>query len=82
MLSDAEKQETERKKRQGSKEQYVENTLAAKEARRKTTRDSESGSESGTTKQHLYKQARKLEIKGRSAMSKQELEQAVDKAKS
>lgn len=38
LLSDGEKREAERKKQQGSKEgeQYIENTLAAKEARRAT----------------------------------------------
>ncbi len=79
LLSDAEKQEAERKKRQGSRkgQQYVENTLAAKEARKTTV-----GEEPSTTKQQLYKQAQKLGIKGRSAMSKLDLEQAVARAES
>lgn len=74
LLSDGEKREAERKKRQGSKEgeQYIENTLAAKEARRATT----SGGGS-MTKRQLYEQAQQLGIEGRSTMSKGELEQAI-----
>lgn len=80
LLSDEEKQEAERKKRQGSKkgEQYVENTLAAREARRKTTKD---GGRSAT-KHELYEHAQKLGVKGRSSMSKEDLERAVARAES
>ncbi len=80
LLSDEEKKEAERKKRQGSKkgEQYVENTLAAKEGRRRTT----NGGEQGATKQELYEKAQKLGVKGRSAMSKEDLERAVARAES
>jgi len=80
LLSDEEKKEAERKKRQGSKkgEQYVENTLAAKEARRQTTK----GSGQSATKQELYAKAQKLGVKGRSAMSKKDLERAVTHAES
>ena len=80
LLSDEEKRKAEREKEQGSKkgEQYVENTRAAKEARRKTTKDSEQGA----TKQELYAKAQKLGVKGRSAMSKKDLERAVTRAES
>lgn len=80
LLSDEEKHEAERKKEQGSKkgEQYVENTLAAKEARRQTTKDSGRGA----TKQELYEKAQKLGVKGRSAMSRKDLERAVTRAES
>ncbi len=80
LLSDGEKKEAERKKRQGSKkgEQYVENTLAAKGARRRTTQDSGQGA----TKRELYERAQKLGIRGRSAMSKEDLERALARAES
>lgn len=79
LLSDGEQQATERKKKQGSRkgEQYVENTPAAKKARQATT----SGGKT-ETKRQLYERAKELGVKGRSAMSKGELEKAVAKAKS
>lgn len=78
LLSEKEKREAERKKQQGDKEgkQYVENTLAAKEARRTITKKSETS----TTKQELYREAQKLGVKGCSSMNKKDLERAVQQA--
>lgn len=80
LLSDEEKREAERRKRQGSKqgEQYVKNTLAVKEARRRTTKDGGQG----MTKRELYGRAQKLGVEGRSSMSKADLERAVARAES
>jgi cation transport regulator ChaB len=50
----------------------------------RSTRDSETGTAGGVdtnaTKKHLYELARKLDIPGRSGMSKQELAEALRKA--
>jgi len=72
MLSDREKKEAEKKKEQGDQEgrQYVENTVEAKVARRKA----QGG---GKTKAELLDEARERGVKGRSTMSKGELERAL-----
>ena len=74
-LSDKEKKEAERKKKQGDKKgkQYVENTLEAKKARK----EAQAG---GKTKAELMDDARKRDIKGRSKMNKGELERALAKS--
>lgn len=76
LLSDEEKREAERKKREGNKEgqQYVENTLSAKEARKRVQAEGKKG---GKTRAALLEEAKKRNLKGRSAMSKAELERAL-----
>ncbi len=71
LLSDEEKKEAEKKKRQGDKKgkQYVENTLEAKAARREAA--------DGKTKAELMDEAKKRDIEGRSKMNKGELERAL-----
>ena len=74
LLSDEEKKEADKKKKQGDKKgkQYVENTLEAKEARKKATGG-------GKTKAELVEEAQERDIKGRSKMNKGELERALAK---
>lgn len=74
-LSDKEKREAERKKKQGDKKgkQYVENTLEAKQARK----EAQAG---GKTKAELMDEAKKHDIKGCSKMNKEELARALAKA--
>ncbi|MBD2496399.1 hypothetical protein [Nostoc sp. FACHB-280] len=78
-LSDAEKQEAEQIKEKASKEgkQYVEWTTAIEKAMAEA--DHESHNES--SKQALYEQAKSLNIKGRSNMTKDELKKAIDETK-
>ena len=73
-LTDKEKKEAERKKKQGDKKgkQYVENTLKAKQARKEAQAD-------GKTKAELMDEAKERDIKGRSKMNKEELERALAK---
>lgn len=83
LLSDKEKKEAEKKKKQGDKkgEQYVENTLEAKVARKKAQSkggDGEAGR--GKTKADLMDEAKKKDIKGRAKMNKGELERALAKS--
>ena len=77
-LSDKEKREAERTKEAASKkgEQYVEWPDAVKKAYHKVT----GGDASGRTKEELYERAQALDVEGRSKMSKDELEKAVDEA--
>lgn len=72
MLSDKEKREAERKKKQGEKKgrQYVENTLEA----RKVRKQAQGG---GKTKTELLDEAKKRGIRGRSKMDKGDLERAL-----
>ncbi len=73
-LSEKEKREAERKKKQGDKKgkQYVENTFKAKKARREAQARSK-------TKAELMDEAKKRDVKGRSKMNKGELERALSK---
>lgn len=79
MLSDEEKAEAERVKEAASRkgEQYVEWTPAVKRAMEKLEQDGKSGA----SKQDLLAQAKKFDVKGRSKMNKQELQQAIADAK-
>jgi hypothetical protein len=79
-LSPEEKKEAEEVKVKGSRkgDQHVAYTPAVKRAMRKVK---DSGRDREPTRQELYDQARKLDIKGRSKMKKEELEAAVKKAK-
>ncbi|WP_397333984.1 Rho termination factor N-terminal domain-containing protein [Nostoc sp. FACHB-152] len=79
-LSDAEKQEAEQIKEEASKkgEQHVEWTPAIKKA----IHEVEHKSDNEPSKQELYEQAKSLDIKNRSKMSKEELTQAIDQAQS
>ena len=72
LLSDKEKEEAEKKKKQGDKKgkQYVENTLEAKRARKRAQ-------DGGKTKAELMDEAKKRDIKGRSKMNKGELGRAL-----
>lgn len=71
-LSEKEKREAERKKKQGDKagEQFVENTLSAKQARKEAQAESK-------TKAELMEEAKKQNLKGRSKMNKEELGRAL-----
>ena len=84
MLSEKEKKEADKKKKQGDKEgkQFVENTLEAKVARKKTQGNGKSGDKDnkGRSKAELMDEAKKKNIRGRSTMSKGELEQAISKS--
>ncbi len=83
MLSDEEKREAEKKKRKGDKEgrQYVENTVEAKVARKKAQGKGGDGeADKGKTKAELMEEAKKRDLKGRSKMSKPELERALAKS--
>ncbi len=77
-LSDEEKREAERTKEEASKEgeQYVEWPDAVKKAYHKVT----GGDAGGRTKEELYEKAQELDVSGRSKMSKDELQKAVDEA--
>ncbi|CAA9568631.1 MAG: hypothetical protein AVDCRST_MAG86-1321 [uncultured Truepera sp.] len=79
LLSAEEKREAEEKKQKGDKEgkQYVENTLEAKEARKRAQAEGKKG---GRTKAALLEEARKRDLGGRSKMSKGELERALAKS--
>ena len=84
LLSEEEKREAEQTKRRGSGkgEQFVEYTPAMKQALERVQQ--EAGKKTGgeeDTRQALYQRARQLGIAGRSGMSKEELRQAVEKAK-
>jgi hypothetical protein len=81
MLSDEEKREAERVKETASRkgEQHVEWTPAVKRAMEMLEQDG--NGKSGNSKQDLLAQAKQLEIKGRSKMNKQELQQAIADAK-
>lgn len=78
MLSDKEKKEADRKKKQGDKKgkQFVENTIEAKLARKKAQGNGKSDGD-GKTKAELLDEAKKKNIRGRSTMSKAELERAL-----
>jgi len=78
-LSEEEKKEAKRTKEKASKEgeQYVEWTPAIKRAFQQAGY-AEDGSP--LTKEDLYEQAQELDIDGRSEMSKEELQQAVQQA--
>ncbi len=79
-LSPAEKKEAEESKTKGSKkgDQHVAYPPAVKQAMRKVKGSSK---DRKPTRQELYDQARKLDIKGRSKMKKDELEKAVKSRK-
>jgi hypothetical protein len=74
-LSDAEKQEAEQSKEEASKkgEQHVEWTPAIERA----MREIEDTPTRKITKQKLYEQAQKLNVKGRSKMNADELQEAI-----
>ncbi|MBE9005713.1 Rho termination factor N-terminal domain-containing protein [Fortiea sp. LEGE XX443] len=78
-LSDAEKQEAEQSKEKASKEgkQQVEWTPAIEKAMAEVEHESHKE----TSKQELYEQAKSLNIKGRSNMTKDELMKAIDETK-
>jgi hypothetical protein len=81
-LSAKEKREAEKTKQKGSQkgEQYVAYTPAVKKALKQVK--SRSGSaDREASKQELYNQAKKLDIRGRSRMSKPELAKAIQQAK-
>lgn len=82
-LSKAEKREAERSKQEASKQgkQYVEWTPAIQRAMREAGYDPEAES-SAPTKQDLYEQAQDLDIRDRSKMNKDELQQAIQQAQS
>jgi TRAP-type C4-dicarboxylate transport system substrate-binding protein len=79
-LSDQEKQEAEQIKEKASKEgqQHVEWTPAIEKAMAEV----EQKSHHEPSKQELYEQAKSLNIKGRSNMTKDELMKAIDETKS
>lgn len=80
MLSEKEKKEADKRKRQGDKKgkQFVENTIEAKVARKKAQGKSSDGKEDkGKSKAELMDEAKKKNIRGRSTMSKSELERAL-----
>ncbi len=79
-LTDAEKQEAEQIKEKASKEgkQHVEWTPAIEKAMNEV----EHKSHNEPSKQELYEQAKSLNIKGRSNMTKDELIKAIDETKS
>lgn len=81
MLSEKEKKEADKKKKQGDKEgkQFVENTLEAKVARKKAQGKGKSDGKE-KSKAELMDEAKKKNIRGRSTMSKPELEQALSKS--
>jgi len=81
MLSDEEKEEAERVKEAASRkgEQHVEWTPAVKRAMEKLEQDG--NGKSGSSKEDMLAQAKKLAIKGRNKMNKQELQQAIADAK-
>ncbi len=78
-LSPEEKKEAEKMKAKGSRhgEQHVAYTPAVKRALRNANHKS---TDRETTKTQLLEQAKKLDIKGRSRMKKEELEKAIQKA--
>jgi phage gp16-like protein len=78
-LSDKEKKEAEQTKVKGSKngEQHITYTKAVKKAFEEVKNESHKK----PTREDLYKQAQKLNIAGRSKMSKSALQKAIDKAK-
>ena len=86
MLSEKEKKEADKKKKQGDKKgkQFVENTIEAKVARKKAQGKSNGKSDGkedkGKSKAELLDEAKKRNIRGRSTMSKGELEQAISKS--
>jgi hypothetical protein len=79
-LSDKEKKEAEQTKVKGSKKgaQHIVYTKAVKRA----FQELEKEEAKDLTKADLYKQAQKLNINGRSLMSKEELQKALEKTKS
>lgn len=79
LLSENERREADRRKRQGEAEgrQYVERTLAAKDAAKRVH---EAHDLASLTKRALYDRARELEIQGRSRMNKEQLLDAVRQA--
>lgn len=78
-LSKSEKKEAEQSKNRASKqgEQYLEWTPAIKRAMAEAGYSSDLPSAGEPTKRELYERARKLDIKGRSKMSKNELKKAI-----
>ncbi|QNF34685.1 hypothetical protein HUW51_18850 [Adhaeribacter swui] len=74
-LSPEEKKQAEQTKAKGSKkgEQHIAYTTAVKKAMQQV----KSQNEKGATKKDLLEQAKKLDIKGRSTMKKEELEKAI-----
>ena len=83
MLSEKEKKEADKKKKQGDKQgkQFVENTLEAKVARKKAQGKGDSKSNGkankGKSGAELLDEAKKKNIRGRSTMSKGELEKVL-----
>ncbi len=80
-LSDKEKREAEKSKKEASKEgeQYVEWPDAVKKAYHEVT-GGDAGENAEPTKEELYERAQELDVSGRSKMSKNELQEAVDEA--
>ncbi len=78
-LSPAEKKEAEQTKVKGSKkgDQHVAYTPAVKKAMQKV----KNGQDAGSSKKDLLEEAKKLDIKGRSKMKKEELEKAIQAQK-
>ena len=77
-LTDEEKQEAEKTKVKGSKngEQHIPYTKAVKKAFQEVKEEAKKE----PTKEDLYKQSQKLNIEGRSKMTKEELKKAIEKA--
>ena len=86
LLSEKEKKEADKKKKQGDKKgkQFVENsieaTVARKKAQGKSNGKSGSKDDKGKSRAELLGEAKKRNIRGRSTMSKGELEQALAKS--
>lgn len=80
-LSDKEKKEAEQTKVKGSKkgEQHITYTKAVKKATHEVEQEERKGKT--ITKQELYEQAKKLNIAGRSKMSKGQLQKSIAQAK-
>ncbi len=80
-LSDKEKKEAERSKNKASwqGDQQAAWTPAIKRAMREA--GYQPGQKQASSKKELYEQAKSLDIKGRSKMSKKELQSAVEKAR-
>ena len=83
LLTEEEKREAEQTKRKGSGkgEQFVEYTPAMKQALARVQEAGQKTGGEGDTRQALYQRAQQLGIAGRSTMSKEQLRQAMEKAK-
>ena len=81
-LSDEEKKDTEAKKRAASKhgKQFVDNTDAARAAKKKVKTAEDADELRGMSKKELHDLASDFEIEGRSSMAKQELIHALQQA--